>query len=449
MDMNLLEQAGRIEPWLGRTFTCVCGKEHSVPIRHISIEAGALAALPSYAAERGYRQLLVVCDRRTEEKAGRELAERCREAGVEAPICLLEDDHNGELAADERAIVQLMLQLNESVQALVAVGSGTIHDIVRFVAHRAGRAFLSVPTAPSVDGFASVGAPLVIGGFKQTVACCAPEAIFADLALLAQAPRPMIAAGFGDMLGKYTSLADWSLGACLLGEEKCELAALMTFRALELCISHTGEIARGTEAGLRRLMEGLLLSGISMLIAGHSRPASGGEHHLSHYWEMKYLQQGRPALLHGAKVGAATVTMSRLYAGIAQIDAEEAQALVLRRLAEPGRLSVERMEAEIREAYGAIAEAVLAENAESLNPDKRAAQLEQLAARIAERWDDVRQIARSVPAPERLTAMLAEVGGPVTAGELGVPAELQEESAKYALYVRNRYTVMRLMQWLQ
>ncbi|CAG7632146.1 sn-glycerol-1-phosphate dehydrogenase [Paenibacillus allorhizosphaerae] len=446
---NQLKQAHRIEPWLGRSFTCgSCGQQHQVPLRKVVLERGAMAALPAYAQERGLRNLLLVSDRRTAEAAGRKLLALCEEAQLQAQLCVLADDEHGELAADERAVVQLLLHVTPATQAIVAVGAGTLHDIVRFAAHRSGRVFLSVPTAPSVDGFASVGAPLILGGFKQTIPACSPEAIFGDLAVLATAPRPMVAAGFGDMLGKYTSLADWELGRVLLDEPLCELAAEMTRQGLELCIRHTEEIAAGTEKGLRKLMEGLLLSGISMLIVGHSRPASGGEHHLSHYWEMKFLQAGRRALLHGAKVGVAAVKMAALYREAASRGAEAVRQSIRQRLADPGYSAPDSARAAIAAGYGAIATQAFEENAAELDPARRTALQRQLAERLGSRWDAVQAICRSVPAPERLADLLAAAGGPVTADQLGVEPQLVDESLRYAKYVRNRYTIMRLHEWL-
>lgn len=444
---TLMEQAGRIEPWLGRSFECVCGQTHSVSLRKVVMERGALAALPAYAQERGLHELLLVCDRRTAELAGRELQELCAKAQLRAKLCVLTDDEHGELAADERAIVQLLLHVSESAQALVAVGSGTLHDIVRFAAYKTGRVFLSVPTAPSVDGFASVGAPLIIGGFKQTVPACAPEAIFADPQLLASAPRPMIAAGFGDMLGKYTSLADWELGRLLLDEPVCELAAEMTRQGLALCVDNAEAVAAGSEEGIRRLTEGLILSGISMLMVGHSRPASGGEHHLSHYWEMKFLQQGRKALLHGAKVGAATVLMGGLYARAAALSEAEVREAVQRRLGDPASFETAGTEAAIREAYGPIAASVLAENAAELDPAQRSAQLRQIGERLSTRWADVQAVCRSVPAQEQLAAWLGQAGGSTLPEELGIEPALVADSLRNAKYVRSRYTIMRLHEW--
>ena len=446
-------QAGQIDPWLGRSFTCGCGSEHEAPIRKVVIDNGALQALPAYALEQGYTELLLVADQRTLEAAGAELLRYCEAAaGLQARLCVLTDDEHGELAADERILVQLMLHVTPTAQAIVAVGSGTIHDAVRFVAHKMNRVFLSVPTAPSVDGFSSVGAPLIIGGFKQTIPACAPEAIFADLKLLSKSPRAMIAAGFGDMLGKYTSLADWQLGQVLFGEAYCELAADMTRQGLALCVDYVDEIAAGTELGMRKLMEGLTLSGISMLLVGNSRPASGAEHHLSHYWEMRFLQQRRRALLHGAKVGAAAVLMAERFAAAAALSPEQAASAIAARRASGDAPALERARADIAAGYGGIAGQVLAENgiAEGQTAaEAYAAEQQALAQRIAERWDDVRSVCASVPAPAELAGLLERVGGPAQVAELGIEPGLLQDSLRYAMYVRNRYTILRLGQWLQ
>ena len=113
--------------------------------------------------------------------------------------------------------MQVLVRADRENRTYLAVGSGTITDITRFASHRTKADFISIPTAPSVDGYTSPSASLVIERLKQTVIAQPPIAIFADLPTLCAAPRPMIAAGFGDMLGKYTSLADWQLGHSVVG----------------------------------------------------------------------------------------------------------------------------------------------------------------------------------------------------------------------------------------
>lgn len=430
-----------LNKWLGRKLDCDCGQKHEIGIKRIIIQRGALERVAGYVQEAGYSEVTLVADEKTYQAAGVKLRRELEAAQIKVSISVIRENAMGEVAADEEAVVQLMLDTPITSEALLAVGAGTLHDIVRFVSHRTKRPFLSVPTAPSVDGFASVGAPLIVRGFKQTIPASAPEAIFADLALLADAPQAMIAAGFGDMLGKHTSLADWSLGRVLLDEHYCELSAQLTLEAVELCTAHLSEIAARTDLGLLKLMEGLLLSGLSMLLVGHSRPASGAEHHLSHYWEMVLLQQRRRALLHGAKVGVATVMMAQRYAALAGITAEEAAA----RLAHSQAPSRQTDEQRIRGAYGAMAEQVIAENFPAMGG---AVDAEALKARIASRWSDVQAIARAVPAPEQLSAWLGAVQGPLTPEQLGVEPELVEASLQDALFVRNRFTILRLMRLL-
>ncbi|MBO7744780.1 sn-glycerol-1-phosphate dehydrogenase [Paenibacillus sp. MWE-103] len=278
-----------------------------------ALEAGALAKVAPYLKARGCASVGLVADANTWAAAGERLAESLREAGIAHAVVRVKPDGQGDVIADERTIVQVLLETPKEARAILAVGSGTIHDVVRFVCAQTDRAFVSVPTAASVDGFTSVGAPIITGGFKQTVPAIAPEAIFADLDVLAAAPRRMTAAGFGDMLGKFTSLADWRFSAEQAGEPFCPLAYELTEQALTRCLEAVDEIASGSARGVEVLMEALLLSGWSMLLVGHSRPASGGEHHLSHHWEMAYLKEGRRQLLHGAKVGVAAVMLAKLY----------------------------------------------------------------------------------------------------------------------------------------
>ncbi|MEF2964885.1 sn-glycerol-1-phosphate dehydrogenase [Paenibacillus sp. M1] len=278
------------------------------------LEAGALKQVAPFFLEHGSRRLLLAADANTYEAAGRKLEQSMREAGLEPSLCLLEPAETGDVVADEAAIVQLLLAIEPGMtEALIAVGSGTIHDIVRFAGHKCGIPFISVPTAPSVDGFTSAGAPLTIRGMKTTVPAVSPTAIFADLDVLMRAPQRLVAAGFGDMLGKYTSLFDWKFSHLTGGEPYNEQAAEITERALASCVRHAREIGGRTQEGITALMTALIESGIAMLLFGQSHPASGAEHHLSHYWEMEYLRRGRRALLHGAKVGVACAEISRLY----------------------------------------------------------------------------------------------------------------------------------------
>ena len=200
--------------------------------------------------------------------------------------------------ADARHILQIMVTVDRAPRTYVAVGSGTLTDITRFASWRTGNPFVAMPTAPSVDGFASLGAPLIVEGVKTTYITQAPRAIFANLDTLVTAPRAMIAAGFGDIMGKFTAAADWRLGHLLWDEPFDEAIAQRTAAVAQRCTEQAQAVGEGSPDGVHALMEGLIDSGFTMLDLGSSRNASGSEHHYSHYWEMKLLEEGaRPSCM--------------------------------------------------------------------------------------------------------------------------------------------------------
>ncbi len=288
-------------------------KLNSLPLETIVVEKEAFKKAAVFIAHRAHRRVLLVADAFTYAAAGKQLTDLLLTEKVLPDVHLVKPNKNGDVLADEVSLVDLFLSLKEDTDLLVAVGSGTIHDLVRFISGKSGKPFVSIPTAPSVDGFTSLGAPIVVRGEKKTYQLVAPMALFADTAVLQQAPTALVAAGFGDMIGKYTSLLDWRIGSIVKNEPYSPLVAELTREALDGCVDHVDEIAAKTEEGVQRLMEALLLSGLAMALFGYSHPASGAEHHLSHYWEMKALEKEEKQLLHGAKVGRSTLVITQFY----------------------------------------------------------------------------------------------------------------------------------------
>jgi len=405
----------------------------------VHIGPNAIAALIDYVRQNRLRRFLMVADHNTYDALGRRAQEALSSAGCDVAVVLLNGD---EVVADESHLVQVLLQAEERNRTYIAVGSGTITDITRFVSHRTGVRFISLPTAPSVDGFASVNAPLVINRFKRTFGAQAPMALFADLPTLCSAPRPMIAAGFGDILGKYTALADWRLGNLLWGEPYDPETATRSRQALDDCVAQVDSIAEASEAGIHTLMEGLITSGLSILAFGRSHPASGAEHHLSHFWEMLLLRQGRPAILHGAKVGVGCILVARRYEQIRQMGAAEAR----RRLAKSRPPNLKTEAERIRSVYGPVADQVIDHHRAFLDiPLDRHASL---VNTIEARWDDIHALAATVPSPTRLYDLLQRVGGPTTVRTLGLTDKEGRLAEQHAHYLRPRFTVMKLARML-
>ena len=395
----------------------------------------AIEALLEFCQANRFNHFLLVCDRNTQAVMGRRVEAALLENGGDVLTVVLDGK---EVIADEEYLIQVLFHSDARPRLYVAVGSGTVTDIARFCSHRTGNPLVVVPTAPSVDGFASLIAPVVIRLFKDTAYCHAPLGIFADVEVLRQSPPAMIAAGFGDMLGKFTALADWKLANLIWDEPyRPEIAERMR-SALEHCVENVSSIGQADPVGVTALMDGLVESGVCMLLNGNSRPASGAEHHLSHYWEMKLLQQGRPAILHGAKVGVGTLHIARQYERIRDLSQAELDQLLV-------SLDFPDFDAELREirsVYGDISAQVESEQRRYWDLDPL--QFEQLKAKISRHWDDVLSVAAQVPGSDRITELLNQVAAPVDVSALGLSAQDEHEALRYACYLRGGFTVTRL-----
>ncbi|MGF7532318.1 sn-glycerol-1-phosphate dehydrogenase [Bacillus mexicanus] len=310
----------RIAADVQRAFDHAGEKTFPVEVEEIVIDKQAADSLLDYIKRKNNKHIVLVCDSNTHRIAGIDLENRLNQEGFQAECLLIPENEAGDVTADERSLIHVLLHTKKTTEVMIAVGSGTIHDIVRFTAFQRGLPFISYPTAPSVDGFTSAGAPLILYGKKTTIQTKAPVALFADVNLLKAAPQSMVAAGFGDMLGKITSLADWEISRHLAGEPYSPTGAKIVQEALDACIEHIEDIAKKTETGIRVLMESLIVSGLVMLALNHSRPASGGEHHISHWIEMELMEKKRPQILHGAKVGCAAALLTDTYRKLAQDD---------------------------------------------------------------------------------------------------------------------------------
>lgn len=392
----------------------------------------AIPEMVRYCQAECLDRFLLVSDEDTHAALGARAETALRTQGWDVRTVILTSE---EVIADEEHIVQVLLAAGREERTYVAVGSGTITDITRFCSHRTRNDFISLPTAPSVDGYASIGAPLVVRRVKTTVLAQPPVAIFADLPTLRAAPREMIAAGFGDILAKYTSTADWRLGALLWGEPYDEEIARRELNAVEGCVEHVREIGQASEAGVARLMEGLFETGLCILDFGETRPASGTEHHISHFWEMKLLLEHRPAVLHGAKVGIGTIFAAGRYEIVRSLRREE----IAQRLASAGLPDPDAERARIRRVYGPLADAVI----ETQRPflEMSASDLEALKRMAVDKWDRVREIAAAVPPAREIARLLERVGGPTSPQQLGLSEAEAQAALDHSHDLRARFTV--------
>lgn len=291
---------------------CSCGREHKMVTECAIVESGALFKLDEYLEKYGLTEgTVAVYDENTYQ------ATADRHPKVDFEVILCPDD----LHANEHGVELLQKELPSEAKVLIAIGSGTIHDITRYCAYEAGIDFVSCPTAASVDGFCSSVAAMTWKGSKKTLTAVAPRFVLADTDIVKKAPLYLAKSGFGDMVGKYVALTDWKIGHVLTGEFYCEKIAEMTKDATKEVLESAEGIISGDDAAYENLMYGLLLSGLAMQMMGNSRPASGAEHHISHIIEMS--PEGLDVhsdALHGEKVGVGTLLAVGEYHRIAEMN---------------------------------------------------------------------------------------------------------------------------------
>ncbi|MFZ7127957.1 MAG: sn-glycerol-1-phosphate dehydrogenase [Desulfobacterales bacterium] len=418
---------------------CPCGRRHEVPTREIALGAGALDRLPEMAGRWiGRGPILLVVDSNTLGAGG----DRARTllAGTGYDVVLHRSDaREATVHADGETVAELSETIRRTAPAgVLAVGAGTINDICKAAATDAKLPLITVATAASMNGYTSAITALTLNGLKVTAPCLPPVAVIADPEILATAPQAMNAAGFGDLLSKNASTADWVMSHFLLGDYFCEVPVRVVEKAVEACIRHAGGIRKNDENSLAVLSEALLRSGISMVLAGSSSPASGGEHLISHLWDMTAHWSGRSPALHGAQTGVTTLLSLALYERLLELDETAIRAIDAR----PAFASEEDLDAELGETFRDLAPSILPEarrkymNAEDLNHRREL---------ILAQWEAIREAVGKVVIPSRTSRRhLEAAGGAVTSKALGISPEILRFAFRNARWIRNRYTVLDL-----
>ncbi len=293
-------------------FDCSCGRHHNFSVHDMSIRKGAIEDLPKMAEPFKDGKILVVFDNHTYEVAGKKAVELLRENGFHIKE-LLFDKGDDILIPDETTLGRILQEQDLDVKLMIAVGSGVINDSVKFVTSRTGLPYIIVATAPSMDGYVADGAPIISAGYKYSPVAHLTYGLIGDTDILQTAPQDLIQAGYGDVIGKITALADWDLAVKANGDYRCDTCVTLVQRALDKCFAKAEGLKERNAESLGALLEALTLTGVAMALVNISRPASGAEHMLSHFWEMDYIARGLNPNHHGIQVGVATPVIARFF----------------------------------------------------------------------------------------------------------------------------------------
>ena len=416
---------------------CDCPCRHNQPMQDIYVGTGLIEQLPRYIKRRDFlgKKCVMVADPTTYEVAGRDVERVLKAAGYRLTTCILERE--GHLEPDESAVGEVLMSMEMDTDFFVSVGSGTVTDSTRIVAAQTERPFVCVGTAPSMDGYTSVVAPLIRRGVQINLKAICPEVIVCDLDILRTAPKQMFAAGVGDVLGKYIAKCDWVIGNIVNGEDYCPTCGGMVIDAGGKLLDNVDEIAQRTEQGARVLIEALLLAGVTIMVVGHTRAVASVEHNIAHYFDMQKLAAHERPASHGDCVGVGTLMVWPAFEQFAKLDPSKIDVERAVRLAH----SREERTQFMLDYYGErAARDIMAENEGDFLTEE---ELRRRVTAIRDRFDEIAAEIALLPPRERIEDAMRRLGAPLTPADIDISDELAARALACGKDYRTRYTLFK------
>ncbi|HCR85509.1 MAG TPA: hypothetical protein DIV86_02410 [Alphaproteobacteria bacterium] len=400
------------------------GESIKIPIRKILIGSGVIKQILSLLSELNFpKRISIISDDNTHLAAGAEI-ERMLCKDYEVSSVVLPPD----LQPDERNI-ELLHAYTSASEAYIAVGGGTISDIVKYNSFQQKKPYICFPTCPSVNGFTSSTSSLIISGYKKSVQATLPKAIIADTDILVQAPERLIITGLGDCMARPTAQADMLLSHHILGTAYNKyLFDIQNDYEKEL-FENVNLLAKRSFTAIENLMSLLLVSGLSMHISGSSQTASGSEHLIAHYMEMMF--DGKyPHIYHGEQIAVTSITAAKIQESLLAKELIEIKPIYYQEkpiLKKFGEKLGKRFLDEV------IKKNITEENAGKLNQ------------KFKENWKDIRQQILDIHiSSEKLEEIIKSIKGPFTYKHLTWEHKDYDEAINQCALTRDRFTFLDL-----
>ncbi|MEM7567653.1 MAG: sn-glycerol-1-phosphate dehydrogenase [Pseudomonadota bacterium] len=409
----------------------------SKAVEEIVVGNGVTAeAATLYRRHFGEGPALIVADENTWRAAGEAVAGVLRDSGLSVRSHILPASPRPKPSVELGR--EILGALGDATA--VSVGSGVVNDVTKWAAFEAGRPYLCVATAASMDGYSSAGAPLSEAGFKKTIPTRAPKAILADLDVVAAAPPEMSGWGYGDLAGKVPAGGDWIVADALGVEPIDTVAWPLVQDNLDAWLASPKAVRRGDPDAIADLFAGLTLSGLAMEFHDSSRPASGADHQIAHLWEMEGLEHDGERVSHGACVSIGCLAVLGLYDWLLTRDLTRLDADTI--LASAPSLDTKLAEIDALLSPEIAGRAKDETRAKHLGPEAHRARIEAVKAR----WPQLKaRLTTHMRRADAMRASLEQAGAPVTAAQIGVSQARLSFTIRASRFIRSRYTVLDLL----
>ena len=329
----------------------------------------------------------------------------------------------GEYHASE-CLVERVRKAARNSDFIIALGSGSINDICKYASFLDGKEYVSFPTAPSMNGYASPTASITIQtGIKKSLPAKLPKAIYIDVGVLNSAPQRMINSGFADFICRATVKADWWISHLLLGTPYSEIPFDITDKCARALLENYQGLMHRDRAATMVLMQALILSGVGMLIVGGSQSASQGEHIVASATELL----DNHSFLHGERIGVSTICMAKLQKNICSLRPRLYKTLLVADTLRKyfGKRCVDEFCATLSK------KSIDSERAEHLN------------STMCEKWGQISDIVDTkVHDVMRMKGIFEYLGAPNAPEHVGWSTERYNRVADIAFVTRDRFTFL-------
>lgn len=397
------------------------------------VGSGAIHQLPEVVKNCEGTKVFVLADKNTDRAAGKSVCDILKENHIAFSKYVM-----AEAVPDEHTVGAVMMHFDTTCDLVIAVGSGVINDIAKILANIGKLPYIIVATAPSMDGYASSTSSMERDGLKVSLPSKCADVIIGDVNILKEAPEHLLRAGLGDMLAKYVSICEWRIAHIITGEYYSEPIAQMVREALKRCVDNSAGLLKRDEEAVKAVFEGLIICGRAMALAGVSRPASGIEHYFSHVWDMRALEFGTKAELHGIQCAVGTLLAIKLYEQIKTVTPSWKKACDY-----VSSFDYIRWGTTLKSFLGKGADAMI-----ELEKIEQKYSVERHAKRfkvIEEHWDEILSvIAEELPSSKELEVCLDCIHAPKSAEEIGVEQETLQTAFKATKDIRDKYVLSRL-----
>ena len=322
---------------------------------------------------------------------------------------------------------------------IIFCGCSKIKLVGKILANIAGVPYIIVATAPSMDGYASATSSMDVDGVKVSLPSKCADIIIGDTDILKTAPEKMMKSGLGDMIAKYISICEWRISHEINGEYYCEKVAQMVRISLKKCVDGADGLLKKEDIAVESVFEGLVTCGEAMTLAGVSRPASGVEHYISHIWDMRVLEFGTKAELHGIQCAIGTLIAAKIYEQLKRLTPDRQKAV-----AYAENFNIESWNIDLRAFLGKGAETMidLEKKEQKYSTDKHKERLEI----ILKKWDEILEIInKEVPESTEIEKLLDKIQAPKTLEEIGLEINILPMTFKASKDIRDKYVLSRLV----